>query len=91
MTILQRIDTQSDKILCQSIILCPNAEVIEQVFECLTTMGAGLKIEVFGAVENFLSEDDEEIFEVGVHVVIATPKLISFLLKENFVDAKELY
>ena len=41
-------------------ILC-----MRQVFECVTTMGAPLKVEVFGAVENFLSEDDKEIFESG--------------------------
>ena len=53
-------------------------------------MGAALKIEVFGAVENYITEEDKELFELGVHVVIATPKLISVLMKEKYVKAVDL-
>ena len=90
LTILQRINTVSEKIKCQAVILCPSGELIEQVFECLTNMGAALKIEVFGAVENYLSEEDKEIFELGVHVVIATPKLISVLMRDKYIKAADL-
>ena len=40
---------------------------------------------VFGAVENFVSEEDKEIFNEGVHVVIATPKLVSILMTDGIV------
>lgn len=45
LSILQNIDTESEKIECQALILCPTGDVIEQVFECITTMGGALGVE----------------------------------------------
>ena len=91
MSILQCIETNDNvPITCQAIILCPSGEVIEQVFECITVMGAPLDVEVFGAVENFLSVDDKDILFAGVHVVIGTPKLISLLCTEKIINPEDL-
>ena len=91
MSILQCIETSNNvPITCQAIILCPSGEVIEKVFDCITTMGAPLDVEVFGAVENFLSDDDKEILDAGVHVVIGTPKLMSLLCADKIINPDNL-
>ena len=91
MSILQCIDiSENSPIVCQAIILCPSGEVIEQVFECITTMGAEFNVEVFGAIENFLSDEDKQILISGVHVVIGTPKLMSLLCTNNIIYPEDL-
>ena len=91
MSILQCIEIDEDKpIKCQAVILCPSSGAIEQAFECITVMGAALNVEVFGAIENFLSDEDKEILDVGVHVVIGTPKLMSLLCTDKLIDPNDL-
>lgn len=90
MSVLQRIDTTAEPIQCQAIILCPSGDVVESVFGTLTTMGGPSKIEVFGAVDDFLSEEDAEVFEIGVHVVIAMPALVSTLFSRGYIKGSSM-
>jgi superfamily II DNA/RNA helicase len=90
MAILQQIDTETVPISCQAIILCPSGEVVEQVFDALTRMGGPSGIEVFGAVDDSLSEEDVEVFEIGVHVVIAMPSLVSTLFSRGCIKGSTM-
>merc|ERR1711871_776949 len=53
-------------------------------------MGAEFNVEVFGAIENFLSDEDKQILISGVHVVIGTPKLMSLLCTNNIIYPEDL-
>eukprot|EP00339_Tiarina_fusa_P018499 CAMPEP_0117039788 /NCGR_PEP_ID=MMETSP0472-20121206/27894_1 /TAXON_ID=693140 ORGANISM="Tiarina fusus, Strain LIS" /NCGR_SAMPLE_ID=MMETSP0472 /ASSEMBLY_ACC=CAM_ASM_000603 /LENGTH=402 /DNA_ID=CAMNT_0004750359 /DNA_START=27 /DNA_END=1235 /DNA_ORIENTATION=- len=88
--ILQRIDTSTERPVCQALVLAPARELAQQIQKVMMAIGEYMKVKIHACVGGTAVREDLAALADGVHVVVGTPGRVYDMIQRGALEVDHL-
>lgn len=88
--ILERIDTSTERPMCQALVLAPARELAQQIQKVMMSIGDYMHVKIHACVGGTAVREDLIALSEGVHVVVGTPGRVYDMIQRGALEVDNL-